>query len=239
MIVATGILSIWVAAPAEIAAAASRLRAAHDDRFLLGLGVSHAELVDALGGGRRYAKPLQAMTDYLDDLDGAREAVPPVDRVLAALGPKMLDLARRRAGGAHPYNVTPEHTATARAAVGTTKLIVPEQAVALTSDADEGRRRGRVFLEHYLHRPNYVNSLRRIGFTDDDLAAGGSDRLVDALVAWGDEDAIATRVREHLDAGADSVCIQVVTGGEWGGMVDLPLDAWRTLAPALTSTVSR
>jgi probable F420-dependent oxidoreductase len=147
----------------------------------------------------------------------------------------MLELAATRAGGAHPYNVTPDHTAIARATLGPDKLLVTEQAVAPTADASEARRVARAFFAHYFESPSYANNLRRLGFTDDDLAAGGSDRVIDALVAWGDEAAIAARVREHLGAGADSVCIQVLGDGEHGGMVDLRRDEWRRLAPALTT----
>jgi probable F420-dependent oxidoreductase len=235
MVVATGVLSIWVSPPAPVAAAHARLRAQHDGRFLLGLGVSHAALVAALPGNPTYEKPLTKMAQYLDGLDGAPEPVASGDRVLAALGPRMLALAAARAGGAHPYNVTPEHTAIARAALGPDKLLVTELAVAPFTDAHEARRVARRFFAHYFESPNYANNLRRLGFGEDDLTGGGSDRVIDALVAWGDDDAIAARVREHLDAGADSVCIQVLGDGEHGGMVDLRRDDWRRLAPALTA----
>ena len=148
--------------------------------------------------------------------------------MLAALGPKMLEIARTRTAGTHPYNVTPEHTALAREALGPSALVLPEQAVVLTTDPEEGRRVGRQHLVHYFDLPNYTNNLRRLGFGDDDFTAGGSQRLVDALVAWGDEDAIAARVREHRDAGADHVCIQVLSDEA------LPRSAWRQLAPAVT-----
>ncbi|MGH9061653.1 MAG: TIGR03620 family F420-dependent LLM class oxidoreductase, partial [Acidimicrobiales bacterium] len=150
-------------------------------------------------------------------------------RVLAALGPKMLELARTRAAGTHPYNVTPEHTAWAREALGPTGLVLPEQAVALTTDPELARRLGRDHLAHYLALPNYTNNLRRLGFGDDDFADGGSDRLVDALVAWGDTGAIESQVRQHRHAGANHVCIQVLS--EEGLF---PRRAWRELAPALT-----
>jgi probable F420-dependent oxidoreductase len=151
-------------------------------------------------------------------------------RMLAALGPQMLSLARTRAGAAHPYLVPPEHTAMARQALGPGVLLAPEQAVVPVADPGRGREIARAFVNDYLALPNYVRNLRRLGFTDDDLAAPASDRLVDALVARGDEDAIAARVRAHYDAGADHVCIYVVGGaGE-----ELPLGAWRRLAPALT-----
>jgi probable F420-dependent oxidoreductase len=191
----------------------------------MGIGVSHGPLVDETGVGT-YAKPLARMGDYLDGLDAASEPVPAGDRVLAALGPKMLELARTRAGGSHPYLVVPEHTATARAALGDGPLLAPEQAVVLSTDPDRARGLARAHLAVYLGLPNYVNSWFRQGFTEDDTLEGGSDALVDALVAWGDEDAIAARVQAHRDAGADHVCLQVL--GE-----DLPMADWRRLGEAL------
>jgi probable F420-dependent oxidoreductase len=230
--VATGILNLWMYTPQQVAEEHHRIEAAYGGRFLMGIGVSHAETVESVIEDARYENPLGAMGAFLDQLDAAPTPVPTDSRVLAALGPKMLAVAAERAGGAHPYNVTPEHTAMARRVLGDTKLLVPEQAVALTKDRDEARQLGREFFQHYLERRNYTNNLRRLGFGDDDLAHGGSDRLIDALVAWGDPDAIAARIQEHRNAGADSVCIQVVGAG---GMVDLPLQAWRQLAPALTA----
>ncbi|MEA2439899.1 MAG: hypothetical protein QOH76_1323 [Thermoleophilaceae bacterium] len=224
--VATGILSVWVHDPEIVAAERAQLDDAYDGRFLLGLGVSHAPLV----GADTYTRPLTKMRSYLDSLDVAAPPVPSEMRVLAALGPKMLALARDRSLGAHPYLVTPEHTRRAREAVGPEKLVAPEQAVVLETDARRAREAARSHLERYLQLPNYTNNLRRLGFEDDDLAGGGSDRLVDALVAWGGEDAIRARVQEHRDAGADQVLIQALTAGE-----GLPRDEWRALAPALTS----
>jgi len=227
--IATGILNLWMHSASETADAHARLTAAHGDRFLVGIGVSHASLINA-GEPDRYRKPLAAMTTFLDELDAASTPLAPSSRVLAALGPKMLELARTRAAGAHPYNVTPAHTAWARETLGPSGLVLPEQAVALTTDPDAGRTLGRAHLAHYLVLPNYTNNLRRLGFDDEDFAAGGSQRLIDALVAWGDSEAIAARVREHRDAGADHVCIQVLSGD---GL--FPRQAWRELAPALTS----
>ena len=229
--VGTGILSVWTYGPEETARAHAELTDRYGPRFLLGLGVSHESVVASAGRDLHYARPLQRMREFLDALDAAPRPVPREARVLAALGPKMLELSARCAGGAHPYNVTPEHTARARKALGPDKLLAPEQAVVLTTDRDEGRRLGREFLEHYLDKPNYTDNLRRLGFDEDDLAGGGSDRLVDAMVAWGDEEAIAARVREHRDAGADTVCIQVVNDG----MAGMPRAEWRALAPALNS----
>jgi probable F420-dependent oxidoreductase len=225
--VATGILNIWMHSAADTADAHARLSAERGDRFLVGMGVSHRALVDA-SGESRYRAPLAAMAGFLDGLDSAATPLVRGRRVLAALGPKMLSLGRERAAGVHSYNVTPEHTATAREALGPSALVLPEQAVVLIGDADSALRIGREHLAVYLTLPNYTNNLRRLGFGDDDLSGGGSDRLVDALVAWGDVQAIAARVAEHRDAGADHVCIQVL--GEEGAF---PRLAWRELAPAL------
>jgi probable F420-dependent oxidoreductase len=171
------------------------------------------------------------MRAYLDSLDVAAPPVLPEARALAALGPKMLELARERSLGAHPYLVTPEHTRIARQAVGPEKLVAPEQAVVLESDPERARAIARQHLERYLELPNYTNNLRRLGFGDADLAGGGSDRLVDGIVAWGDEDAVRERVLEHREAGADQVLIQVVTDRR----DELPREEWRALAPALTA----
>ena len=225
-LVATGILNLWMHTADETAAAHARLTAAHGDRFLMGIGVSHQILIDAQEAGR-YQKPLSAMAAFLDGLDSAPVPVAPDHRVLAALGPKMLELARTRAAGCHPYNVTPDHTAQARQSLGPDALVLPEMAVALTTDPERARKLGRQHLETYLLLPNYTNNLRRLGFGDEDFADGGSDRLIDALVAWGDVESIAERVQEHRDAGADHVCIQALV--EEG----FPTEAWRELAPAL------
>ncbi len=226
--VATGILNLWMHSAEETAAWHVRMNEQHGDRLLVGIGVSHAVLVDA-GEPGRYRRPLAAMSEFLDGLDAAARPLPPERRVLAALGPKMLELARTRSAGAHPYNVTAEHTAAVRSALGPSALVLPEMAVALTTDPEQGRRLGRSHLEMYLGLPNYTNNLRRLGFGDDDFAAGGSDRLVDALVAWGDEDAVRARVDEHRAAGADHVCIQALSDE-----TPFPLEAWRRLAPVLT-----
>jgi probable F420-dependent oxidoreductase len=221
--VATGILNIWMHDAAEVAAGARGF--ADADRLLLGLGASHAAVVKA------YDKPLSAMREYLDALDAAEPPLPADERIIAALGPKMMDLARDRAGGAHPYLVPVSHTAAAREALGDDRLLAPELSVAFDHDLDAARDRARAHVADYLALPNYANNFLRAGFTDGDLADGGSDHLVDALVAYGDEERIAARVAEHLEAGADHVCIQVV------GQRDeaLARDAWRRLAPALVS----
>jgi probable F420-dependent oxidoreductase len=227
--VATGILNLWMHTAEETAANHASLSATYGDRFLVGIGVSHSLLIDANEPGR-YRQPLTAMANYLDGLDAAPTPLPADRRVLAALGPKMLELARQRTAGSHPYNVTPEHTAVARAALGPDALVLPEQAVALETDPDKARELGRSHLSMYLALTNYTNNLRRFGFGDEDLAAPGSDRLIDAVVAWGDLDAIAARLKAHRDAGANHVCIQVLSD-----QGDLPLPVWRELAPALTA----
>ena len=226
-IVATGILNLWMHTPAETAAAHASLSDAHGDRFLLGIGVSHAPLVDSSEPGR-YRRPVAAMTEFLDGLDAAERPVAPDARVLAALGPKMLDLAARRSRGAHPYLVTPEHTHRAREAVGPDALVLPEQTVILSSDADEVRAVGSAWLRGYLSLPNYANNLLRLGFTPDQLSSV-DDRLFDALIAWGDEAAIRRRIDEHRDAGADHVTIQVLTADRSA----LPRAEWRRIAAAV------
>jgi probable F420-dependent oxidoreductase len=225
-VVATGILNLWMHTPEETAARHAGLSETHGDRLLVGIGVSHQILIDSTEAGR-YRRPLAAMSAFLDGLDAAPVPLGREHRVLAALGPKMLELARTRTAGCHPYNVTVDHTAAARKALGPEALVLPEQAVALTTDATTARALGRKHLEMYLMLPNYTNNLLRLGFTEEDLSAGGSDRLVDALVAWGDVDTIVARVQEHRDAGADHVCIQALA--EEG----FPWEAWRELAPAL------
>ncbi len=220
--VATGILNIWMHDPEVAAAERAQLYDAYAGRFLLGLGVSHAPLVD------RYEKPLTAMRAYLDSLDAAAPAVPKDDRVLAALGPKMLELARERSVGAHPYLGTAEHTRRAREILGAAPLLAPELGVVLETDAQRARSIARKHLEHYMQMPNYVNNWRRLGYGDEDVEGGGSDRLVDDLIAWGDLEAIAGRIEEHFDAGADHVCLQVLTAGD-----GLPRREWRELSAAL------
>jgi probable F420-dependent oxidoreductase len=227
---ATGVLNIWMNDPAEVASRRASLVARFGPRLLLGLGSSHAPLVESTVRVP-YVRPYSKMVEYLDALDEAAAPVPAEMRMLAALGPRMLSLARARAAAAHPYLVPPEHTAAARQALGPGIVLAPEQAVVFGADPRRGRETARAFVNDYLALPNYVRNLRRLGFTDDDLAGRASDRLVDALVARGDEDTIAARVRAHHDAGADHVCIYVVGGTD----EELPLDTWRRLAPALTA----
>lgn len=234
MVVATGIANVWARDPVTMLAGQLTLAEAFPERFLLGLGASHARLVEGLRG-HQYEKPLSKMRGYLDRMDEAREAYrsprpasgPP--RVLAALGPKMLSLAAQRADGAHTYFVSPEHTAWAREQLGEGPWLVPEQAAVVDTDPSRARTIARSHTRRYLKLPNYEKNLRRLGFRDEDLSGDGSDRLVDALVAWGDPDTIAERVRAHHDAGADHVCIQVLPHEDEA----LPLAEWRELASAL------
>jgi probable F420-dependent oxidoreductase len=234
MVIATGIANIWARDPLAMTAGQLTLAEAYPQRFLLGLGVSHAPLVEGIRG-HQYQQPFTAMRHYLDAMDTAahayRAAKPeaPPPRVLAALGPRMLALAAERAQGAHPYLVTPDHTARARSALGPNSWLLPEQAVVLETNRDQARAIARRHISRYLDLPNYTNNWRRLGFTDDDLAEQGSNRLVDSLVAWGDREAVAQRVKEHLDAGADHVCIQVFDAEPH----DLPIRQWRALARAM------
>jgi probable F420-dependent oxidoreductase len=228
LVVATGVIEVWSNPAETVAAEHRRLATAYPGRFLLGLGPGHAPAVEARG--QRYERPLAKLSSYLDELDAAPTPVPPGERVLAALGPKALALAGRRSAGAHPYNVTTGHTAVARAALGPGPLLAPEQKVYFGEDPDDARAVARQKLARTLDLPNYSNNLRRLGMTDEDFAGGGSDRLVDAVVAWGSPDDVAARVRAHLDAGADHVCIQVILGGDQAG---LPRAQWRVAATAL------
>jgi probable F420-dependent oxidoreductase len=230
--VATGIANIWARDAMAMAGAQKTLAEAHPGRFLLGIGVSHAPLVEGVRG-HRYERPLTAMRDYLDAMDRAPYAAPPPDgelpRVIGALAPRMLALAAERAAGSHPYFVPVAHTRRAREILGPGRLLAPEQAVVLEPDADTARRIARAHMATYLGLPNYVNNLRRLGFGDADLAGGGSDRLVDAIVAWGDVEAIFARVQAHSNAGADHVAVQVLHEEPDG----LPIAQWRALAPVL------
>lgn len=231
--VATGILSIWTMSPDEVATGVRSLPDAHRHRFLLGLGVSHAQLVDR-GAAGRYRRPLTQLRTYLDGLD----ATGPVTvgrhgRVLAALGPKMLELAATRAAGAHPYLTTVDHTADARRILGPDAFLAPTQMVVLDANPDTARAVARRHLAMYLGQPNYVNSWLRLGFTEDDTADGGSDRLVDALVMWGDPERVAARLREHLAAGADHVAVQMLDREAGWQDQPLPVADWQRLFAAL------
>jgi probable F420-dependent oxidoreductase len=225
--VASAIISIWVESPAQVAEGQELLRQAHPGRFLLGLGISHARFLDE-EAKRRLTRPVSVMRQYLDELDELVADDLSGERILAALRPKMLSLAGERSLGSHPYFVTPEHTAVARRALGPSALLAPEQAVVLERDPARAREIARAHMALYLELPNYVNNLRECGFGDVDLRDGGSDRLVDALVAWGDESVVAERFAAHRQAGADHVAIQVLSGRR-----ELPLPEWRRLAATL------
>jgi len=201
--VATGIVNIWTAAAGPVAESYHRIDKAYPNRFLLGIGVGHPEAL------AEYKKPYDALTEYLDELD--EHGVPKDHIVVAALGPQVLKLSARRSAGAHPYLTTPEHTAQARELLGPDAYIAPEHKVILTTDAEQARATGRKALDLYLGLANYLNNFKRLGFTDEDLAKPGSDRFIDAVVAYGTTDAIAARLAEHLAAGADTVAVQVLT----------------------------
>jgi probable F420-dependent oxidoreductase len=221
--IATGIINIWRHEPAEIGSWWHRLSDDHKSRVMLGVGVSHMPLI-----GEAYQKPLARMQSFLDGLDG--EGVPSDHVCIAALAPKMLKLSGERTAGTHPYLVTPEHSAIAREAVGPNRLVAPEQHVLLETDPARARAMGLESLRPYMQLPNYVNSWRRLGFSEEDVT--GSDRLIDGIIAWGGAEVIADRVKRHHDAGADHVCVQVVTG-EAAMSGAPPTQAWRTLAEAL------
>ena len=210
-VIAPGIASIHARDPMAMASAAKTLGEQYPGRFVLGIGVSHAPSVESRGG--TYAKPLEQMRDYLDAMDAAQYAAPlpdpPVPLVLAALGPKMLELSAQRADGAHPYFVPVEHTAVARRHLGAEPALIVEQTAVLTTDRTRGLEIARAFARNYLALPNYANNLKRLGWTDDDVAGDGSERLIDAVIAIGDADTIVERVRAHLEAGADTVCLQL------------------------------
>lgn len=229
IVVASGIANIWARDPVAMANGARTLVDAYPDRFLLGLGVSHAPTVKIRG--HEYARPVEHMREYLDSMDAAPYVGPKVEvpRVLAALGPRMLQLSAERSLGAHPYFVPVEHTAQAREELGAEPLLAVEQAAIIAGDAMIGHEAARRHMKRYLDLENYTNNLRRLGWGDRDLSEGGSDKLVDAIVAWGDVNAVERRVREHRSRGADHVCLQVLR-------VDIkapPIDDIRRIAKAV------
>lgn len=230
IVVATGIASVWVRDATTAGAAALTLGEAYPGRFVFGLGVSHRSLVTARG--HEYAKPLTKMREYLDELDAVEYAAPrpdvPVPRVLAALAPRMLELSRDRTAGAHTYFMPVEHTRRAREVLGDGPLLAPEQAFVLADDAAQARAEVRRHVAFYLGQPNYLKTLGTLGFDDADLSGGGSDRLVDALVAWGDVAAVVDRVRAQLAAGADHVAVQPL-----GPDLPTAVAQLRALAPAV------
>jgi probable F420-dependent oxidoreductase len=221
IVIATGIVNMWATPAAEVAQSFHRIEANHPGRFLLGVGIGHPEQTS------KYRSPYATMVDYLDQLDGA--GVPAEARALAALGPKALRLAADRTAGAHPYLTTPEHTREARGIIGDGVLLAPEQKVVLDTDAARARAIGRPVVDRpYLHLVNYRSNLLRLGWSEADLDDGGSDALIDALVAHGDAETVAARLTAHLDAGADHVCAQVLTADDAD-----PLPALRELSAAL------
>ncbi len=232
IVVATGIANIWFRDPTAMATGARSLAEAYPGRFLLGIGVSHAPTVEQRLG-LPYERPLTRMAEYLAGMDAAPDPPngsqePP--RVLAALGPAMLRLAAERSAGAHTYFVPVEHTARAREILGPGPLLAPQQAAVLESDQGVARSIAGEYADYYLRLPNYTNNLRRLGWEEEDVS-GPSDRLLDAIVAWGDAEAIARRVHEHLDAGADHVSVQILRRNP----AEIPLEEYRELALALLS----
>jgi probable F420-dependent oxidoreductase len=221
--VATGVISIWRHDTADMAAGHQRLVDAYGRRLLLGLGVSDPGAAHRAG---RPFRPLADMGEYLDRLDQAETPVPQAERILAALSSKLTALAAQRTAGVHPFLVTPESTAATRASLGPTPTLAPYQAVVLEQDPDTARAAARGFLGGFLGMAHYARSLRAQGFTDDDLAVGGSDRLIDAVVAWGDTEAIAKRIQAHHDAGADHVAMHVLASPQ-----GFPRRQWCELAP--------
>jgi probable F420-dependent oxidoreductase len=218
---ATGIVNVWQEEPHTVAAERAQLQADYPDRFMLGIGIGHPEATSD------YTRPLAAMRNFLDGLDDAQRPVPAEGRVLAALGPKMLDLARDRAAGTHTYFVGPEHTRLARERVGPDRLVAPEMACVLDTDVARARVTAREYAKLYLGLSNYTNNLLRHGFDESDIADGGSDRLIDTVIPHGSAEEIAAAARTHLDAGADHVCLQTV------GVRGVPVEQWTALASAL------
>jgi probable F420-dependent oxidoreductase len=211
--VATGIVNVWTSPAEEVAEAYHRVEDAYPGRFLLGIGIGHPEHTE------EYRKPYDVLVEYLDALDAAK--VPTSRRVVAALGPKVLKLSALRSAGAHPYLTTPEHTGQAHNILGNTVYLAPEHKVVLSTDAAEAREVGRKAVDFYLNLSNYLNNWKRLGFSDEDIAKPGSDKLIDAVVAHGTPEQVAARLQEHIAAGADTVTIQVLGG-------------WDKLVPTLT-----
>jgi probable F420-dependent oxidoreductase len=221
LVVATGITNVWHDEPHTVAAEHAQLQTDHPGRFLLGIGIGHPEATSD------YKRPLTAMRNYLDGLDDAQRPVPRDERCLAALGPKMLDLSRERSLGTHPYFVSVEHTRFARERLGPDALVAPELACVLDPDPESARTTARQYAKLYLGLSNYTNNLLRFEFTEQDIADGGSDRLIDAVIPHGSAQDIAAAAREHIDAGADHVCLQTV------GVQGVPTEEWTALASAL------
>jgi probable F420-dependent oxidoreductase len=219
--VATGILNVWQHEPADVAAGHAEIARTFPGRFLLGIGIGHPEATSD------YRRPLTRMREFFDGLDAAAPPVPRDERIAAALGPKMLDLAAERSLGTHPYFTTPDHTRFARERVGPDRIVAPELAVVLETDADTAREAARAYAASYLRLRNYTSNLLRFGFTEADIAGGGSDRLIDAVIPNGSAERVAEAVRAHLEAGADHVCLQPLGHGS------APVADYRALAEAL------
>jgi probable F420-dependent oxidoreductase len=219
--VATGIVNVWQNDPATVAAEHAELTRDFPGRFLLGIGIGHPEATSD------YSRPLSTMRDFFDGLDRADTPVPCDERCMAALGPKMLDLSAERSLGTHPYFVPAEHTRFARERIGRNALLAPELACVLETNTERARAKARKYAELYLNLRNYTSNLLNLGLTDQDIADGGSDRLIDAIVPHGSAEEIAAVAREHLAAGADHVCLQPV------GMNGIPREEWAALASAL------
>ncbi|MGZ4230214.1 MAG: LLM class F420-dependent oxidoreductase [Solirubrobacteraceae bacterium] len=224
LVVATGIVNVWSYDPAQLAAEYAQLTKDFPDRLLVGIGIGHPEATS------QYAAPMVAMRGFLDGLDEADTPLPRDGRCLAALGPKMLELCRTRSRGAHTYFVSVEHTRAARAELGDVALLAPELACVVDRDPESARAKARRYAELYLGLRNYTSNLLRHGFTEDDIAQGGSDRLIDAVIPHGGPDDIAAAARAHLDAGADHVCLQPV------GVRGIPREEWTALAAELISS---
>jgi probable F420-dependent oxidoreductase len=234
LVVATGIASIYGRDPTTMACAQKTLAEAFPGRFLLGLGVSHKSIVEGQRG-HVYGPPAETMRAYLEAMSGAeyQSPEPPAGgcpTILGAMGPKMLELARDLTAGAHPYHTTPEHTRRAREILGPAAFLAPEQSVIFDEDPARARATARSRVSNTLRHPAYVRNLLRLGFSEADFAAGGSDRLIDSLVAWGDQAAVAKRLRAHIEAGADHVAVQVIVADDR----ILPWPEWRLLAGAVS-----
>jgi probable F420-dependent oxidoreductase len=234
VVLATGILNVFGHDPEDVAREHARLDEEHPGRFLLGIGIGHARFLapEAVARSRR---PLAVISEYLDALERFAPAATAPARVVAALGPKMVALAGERTLGVHPYMVPVEHTAFVREALGPVPIVAPELSVVVGGDAAGARDRARTDLALYLELPNYVSVWQRLGYGDADLADGGSDRLVDALYAYGSIDQIAARIRQHHEAGADHVCLRVVTNAPMEGVERIPRPEWRELAPLVSA----
>jgi probable F420-dependent oxidoreductase len=221
LVVATGVVNVWRYGASKLAADHAELAPEFPDRLLVGIGIGHPEATSG------YQRPLSTMRAFLDDLDRAPTPLPREERCLGALGPRMLDLSAGRSRGAHTYFVPPEHTRFARERLGAEALLAPELACVVDGDRESARNKARSYARSYLRLRNYTNNLLRVGFTEEDISDGGSDRLIDTVVPQGGAEEIATLVREHLDAGADHVCVQAV------GVSGVPRDEWTALAGAL------